>query len=288
MLKYIYLIQGQAERITNYFHLANRVNCKAYFLTYDKEVKECTYFPGSSWAEGRNLLLDKIEHEDYDYLIMLDDDVEFSTGEWTDFEKALAKYKPAVGVPLVSKVKRSTITEDGKPWEIQNFRINDEQCIAFHSTVVKDRILLPYVTEFDNISWWATCEIQQLLIQTIYSREAIQFNEIKVDNLIHGRHDSTDKSYKSLIREWLSNELNIAIKEIWHYWEDWPGVHFAFDLDKYKSTKRPVHSKYETNFNLIIDTTTQFLERSSQNKAVDYSIKADEKAKIFRTGSGYR
>lgn len=288
MLKFIYLIQGQAERISNYFHLNTRANSKAYYLTYDKEVGGCIFFPKSTWAEGRNRLLEEIKNETYDYLIMLDDDVEFSEGSWNDFEKALLKYKPAIGVPLVSKVKRSIITENGEPWEIQNFMINDEQCIAFHSTVVKDRILLPYVTKYDDISWWATCEIQQLLIQTIYCNKAIQFNEIKVENLIHGRHDSTDKSYKFLVREWLGNELNIPINEIWYYWEDWPSIHIAFDLDKFKRIKGTINRKYETNFNSIIENTKHFLVSSSQNKTKDYSIDTAEKTRIFKADSRYR
>ena len=286
-MKFIYLVQGEADRVQTYFHLAERQDCKAFFLSYDNPLDGCTYLPDSTWAEGRNSLLTQTDSEAYDYLIFLDDDVELRQGSWTDFEQALAKYQPAVGVPLVSKVKRSPIIKDGKAWEYQNFMINDEQCLAIHHSVVQDELLVPYVTKFDKLSWWAACEIQQMLIQTLYSRHAIQFNNIVVENLIHGRHDTTDATYKTQIRTWLAEQLAVPLTEVWYYWEDWPGIDSKFDLDLFLQNNYPQHHQFEQNFKRLIANTVLFDMSLKSRKVTDYQFSATLKAKLLTKGSHF-
>ena len=286
-MKFLYLVQGEASRIADYFHLADRPSCHAYFLSYDHRVDGCIYLPDSTWAEGRNRLLQECQGKDYDYIIFLDDDVIIETGSWSSFESALHNYQPAIGVPLVTKTLKSAVIEGGKPWVKQCFMINDEQFIAFHKDVIREGIVLPYVTQFDELSWWATCEIQQILIHTFYHRHALQFNTIKVDNLIHGRHDASDKSYKEVIRKWLQPQLKIPFTDIWYYWEDWPGAHVRFDLDIYLTDKTRHKLEYETNFKKIIGNTLlhdKFL--ASKNKKT-YRLSLPYKKRVLEPDSRF-
>ena len=187
MKNFIYLVQGQSGRVKNYLHLAARQQADALFLTYDRplEGSEALFLPQSSWAEGRNRLLELARQRGaYRYYIFCDDDISFARGGWDEFEAQLLAFKPAIGVPVVPTTVKHTLA-----WlEHQVFRLNDEQLMAFHHEVVADALVLPYQRCFDAIHWWITCEIQKALIQRFYPRGAVQFNRIEIANDCHARY----------------------------------------------------------------------------------------------------
>lgn len=208
MKRFIYLVQGQADLIEKYLHLADRDSADAIFLTYDTPLTGTTFFPNSTWAQGRNKLFEiALEKEgNYLYYIFCDDDIAFKSGDWDKFEEQLMKYQPAIAVPLCEKTEKTRLK--GLPY--QAFLCNDEQLIAFNHQVVKDGIVLPYQDQFDDIHWWASCDIQQILIQTFYHFDSVQFNNIHVSNECSTRYPwqaQGAKIYQKQIRDWLAAQF---------------------------------------------------------------------------------
>ena len=193
MKKFIYLVQGQADLVRNYLHLAERKQSDALFLTYDRPLEDegSTFLPHSSWAEGRNRLLNLAQQRGtYLYYIFCDDDISFIRGDWSKFEEQLVILKPAIGVPVVPKTKNYTL----RCIDHQIFVNNDEQLMAFHHEVVADALVLPYQRQFDDIHWWISCQIQEILIQRFYSSGAVQFNCIEIANDCHGRYPMVESA----------------------------------------------------------------------------------------------
>ena len=215
MKNFLYLVQGQSELVKNYLHLADRDNTDAIFLTYEKPIEEALFFPNSTWAQGRNKMLEiALTKEDYKYYIFCDDDIAFKKGGWAEYEEHLMEYKPAIAIPVfLFKTKRTPLR-----WlKYHSFLFNDEQMIAFHNEVVRDGIVLPYQNQFDDINWWASCEIQQILIQNFYSSHSIQFNKIHIANVqrkrYHKPHIKRNVFYKH-IRDWLAKQFIGSYKDI--------------------------------------------------------------------------
>ena len=187
--KFVYLVQGQASYIKDFFYLGERPNCRAIYLTYDKKIKNAIYYPESSWAEGRNKLLeyvhDNISH--YEYIIFFDDDVSFYKGNISQFESEIWSYKPKIAVPIVDR----TIPYSLPLLRVQGFSFCDQQIMAVRKDVVEERKILPYDLTFDDDSWYMTCRIQLHIIQSIYQDESLQINSIFVRNKLETRYNQT-------------------------------------------------------------------------------------------------
>lgn len=215
MKNFIYLVQGQSELVKDYLHLADRDDADAIFLTYDKPIKEALFFPNSTWAQGRNKMLETVlTQEDYLYYIFCDDDIAFKKGGWDEFEENLMVHNPAIAVPVfLFKTKKTPLR-----WlKYHSFLFNDEQMIAFHNEVVMDGIVLPYQNQFHDIHWWASCEIQEILIQNFYSSDSIQLNRIHITNECRLRYPNPDTGrimFKKHIRDWLTKQFIGSYKDI--------------------------------------------------------------------------
>lgn len=182
------MVQGCADLVNQYLHLADRDNADALFLTYDKSIKEALFLPNSTWTQGRNKLLEialtQGKKEGYIYYILCDDDIAFKKGGWDEFEQQLMTIKPAIAVPVVPRTQITVL----KFLKYQPFLVNDEQLMAFHHQVTSDGIVLPYQTQFDDIHWFVGCRIQERIIQTLYRGNAVQFNNIQITNECRGRY----------------------------------------------------------------------------------------------------
>ena len=53
MKNFIYLVQGKSDLVRNYFHLAERPETDAVFLTYDKEIENAIFFSGFDMVGGQ-------------------------------------------------------------------------------------------------------------------------------------------------------------------------------------------------------------------------------------------
>lgn len=187
----IYLVQGRASLVAKFCkHLPLESNVIA--LTWDEPLKhgatnwinQPIFFPNSTWAEGRNFLLQTAlkKYEKFDYLIFCDDDAEFEKNALEEFEKFLIRFKPAIGLPLSDSIKKQLINSDQ---ECDTAIRHDQIVQAFSFKVVNERIVLPYDLSFDKDSWHLTCELNQYLIQKFYFKETLTFNRVLVLNTHH-------------------------------------------------------------------------------------------------------
>lgn len=214
MKKFIYLVQGRSDLVRNYLHLKERSDADVILLTYDEKIENALYCPNSTWSEGRNILLDSAKAKgEYLYYIYCDDDIEFVKGGWDEYENLLLKYKPAIGCPVFPKNKRSPIHF----FEMQLICILDQQLIAYHRDLVLDGLILPYQQIFDDFSWWAAGAIENLIIENFYSDSAIQFNNVRILNKVHGRYDLTNSkiNYPTCV-EWFGKECKNGFKRYLH------------------------------------------------------------------------
>ena len=73
-------------------------------------------------------------------------------------------------------------------------------------SVIKQNNVFPLVEEFDYIHWWASCEIQENLIQYYYPCDLIQFNNVEIDNIVSESYASK-MNYEINFREYVKNYL---------------------------------------------------------------------------------
>jgi hypothetical protein len=267
MKDFIYLVQGTAKNVKNYFHLKNRKNSDAIFLTYDQQIKEALFLPNSLWSNGRNKMLDYVlsSKSNYKYYIFCDDDVEFIRGNWDVFEESLNALKPAVAVPIFPKTKHTQIPL----LAYQSFLINDEQMIAIHQDLVHSGLLVPYWEQFDKTHVWPSCETQELLIQNFYFSSAIQFNKVKISNDLH-RYDIDENSHEIPITIGSKN-FRVCLRE-------WFGKQFKNKRqDISKSVLRKIH--------IILWRTLLFTLRNKFSKKTSYSFTENELRQILNEDS---
>lgn len=198
--QFVYLVQGQKANIIKFAHLQSH-SSDLITLTYDMDIAEPEvtwvaniFSPDSTWAEGRNRQLEQATNSaaDYLYYIFLDDDVMIEKGTYVEFQNLLLEHEPAVGIPLCDAIKSSDRYVKKLP--IQHPVAMDQLMQAYHRRVVKEKIAIPFVTEFDRLSWWYSCEINQFLILRYYRGYVMQFNTIQIHNGKHNWNSDTKTS----------------------------------------------------------------------------------------------
>lgn len=194
------MVQGRKANVIKFAHLQSD-SSDLITLTYDEKIDDVEvtwlsniFFPKSTFAEGRNRQLEVATSSDTSYLyyIFLDDDVSFKKGSFRDFEKLLLKHEPAIGVPLCDIVKN--FDQYIKRLEIQHPVVMDQIVQAYHHRVVQEKIVLPFVTDFDHLSWWYSCEINNYLILRYYRNYVIQFNKLEINNDNHNWDNETKET----------------------------------------------------------------------------------------------
>jgi len=203
MKKFLYLIQGQKSNVLKYYNIKSDIS-DIITLTFDEEILPGEFdslanifYPQSTWAEGRNKQLEyaKSLPTEYLYYIFIDDDVEFIQGSFHEFEKKLIQFQPQVGFPLLTIVKH--YHRYNPKLSMQRPTLLDTQITAFHIDTIKEGILMPLVTQFDEKSWFYSCEIINFLILSNFKRSVIQFNDIIADNVGHCWDEKTMKAKDS-------------------------------------------------------------------------------------------
>ena len=220
--KIIYLVQGQAKLVAEFLFLEKRSDVDAIFLTYDHEIDGALFRPGSTWGEGRNILIEEAKkRREWIYCIFCDDDISFARGSFEEFEKELFTYQPAIGVPVFSPKTQHTVAGIGKGYGMGFFipffrrqicRFADAQYMAFHRSVIDDNLVGPLQTQFDSVSWWCTSSTQQLLMFNIYKDNVLQFNKISVRNLEHRQYQNDP--FQKIQDEWFEKQFLAPIEDI--------------------------------------------------------------------------
>ena len=217
---FLYLVQGKAELVKRFLSLRDRDDVDAIFLTYDQQLDGAVFLPNSTWAQGRNVLLgEAMQRDEPHYYIFLDDDVSFVRGDFPLFERQLLRLNPAAAMPVFYPKTIRTVFGLGRSYEstfrrpLKTFQIcrrGDSQFIAFHRDVVRDRLVLPYQEHFDSVSWWATCNTQQLLVFDLYRNSVLQFNNVVVSNEGHSNYQKT--SFKDVQRGWFDRQFQTPMR----------------------------------------------------------------------------
>jgi hypothetical protein len=191
LIRCLYLIQGKASNVCKYLFLRAR-GSDIFGLSYDRYTTGFDFLPKSTFATGRNHLYQYAltKANDFDYFIFLDDDVEFSRGSFQKMEDNLARVRPTIAVPLTEKTRLTAIGVEIRgivrpAVRQQLLHYNDEQYLAISRSALQDALILPYLTDWDQESWFVCCLIQEALIQHYYFGKAYQFNDCEISNNQH-------------------------------------------------------------------------------------------------------
>lgn len=213
----VFLGQGKKKNIVNFGHLFDGTH-DLITLTYDYEASKGEvnwkniFAPGSTWAEGRNLLLHyarKAQPGGYDYYIFFDDDVVFIAGNFKEFAARLLIDSPDFAVPLCDIIEQSNRFD--KALVKQTPVAFDQVVQAYSRNAVDEEYAIPYITKYDSLSWWYSCEINQLITLALYNQSSIQYNDIKILNGHHPESDDSSSCYKAGI---VYNDLIQIMDEI--------------------------------------------------------------------------
>lgn len=182
---FLYLVQGKGPLPVHYADLVS-ARSDLIHLTWGEPIEGAIHFPGSSWTEGRNRLLQEAlaRPERPLYYILLDDDVVFEKGDWRLFEDELLKHRPAAATPYYPLYPHGAL--DPLPGvEAQTCLWFDAMCTAFHRDVVEDGLLLPYYTGLDKLSWVYSQWFVIYLARILYPGRVLQLNRVWVANAKH-------------------------------------------------------------------------------------------------------
>ncbi len=196
-MKIIYLLQGELPDLallvrdipSNQFIMSLNYEVDPEKLDFKSDFH--IYFPNSTWASGRNLLLKEAKalQIDFDYYVFIDADLRISKGSFEQFETFLATFKPKLGLPLCDQV-RDSYRYIPKAVVQTQFSF-DQICQAYRADVVFESICVPFETDFDSESWWYSCEINQYLSILHCRTEILQYNDFEI---VNSRHDGAELS----------------------------------------------------------------------------------------------
>jgi hypothetical protein len=184
-------------------------------LTWDQPRDGAIFLPKSSWSEGRRALCHAaLQSGEHDYIVFMDGDAITTPAELAAFEQTVTELRPAVAVPRVPKTERYTqkLGETPPRWVLAYD--SDEQFQCFDVRVLRQHLGgSPYVSEYDKVSWWYPCVLNQKLIRKHYWRSFIQVNLISVGNDSHGSYPNTfdpDYIHKEVERLGVSTSLPLS------------------------------------------------------------------------------
>ena len=237
---FIYLLHSGRKNVEKHLELVSDAS-DLLVVTYDAPFeyegdiafKRC-FLPNSSINDSRNKLCEMAKSlpEEYLYYIFIDDDVEFATGGWQQFQNRLLEYSPAIGHPLMEKVysllnKYFKICIE-KYLTVQRASITDQQVEALHRDVFYDGLIYPTFTIWDEVSWWYSCILTEMLKINFYKKDMLQFNDCRILNAEHGQYP---QSMNKRLLHTIFNTVN-ALGGIYgvdqHYYKAYADRNFNF------------------------------------------------------------
>jgi hypothetical protein len=218
MKPFVYLIQSESEM--PYPDLPDDGN-DIILLTWKQPsgCKDAIFYPGSSWNEGRNRLLQAAiqRNAGYLYYIFLDGDcivkedtelaeslhIPICGNPFRTFEAWLLEWEPAVGYTHYS-------WQYAEAGAAVNLGHNiDALFNAFHRETLS--FLMPYYTGFDSESWLYSQHILNHLITLLYHTHRIQCNVITIRNQTRKSY-AHRKKYWSIPSTFLVNAIRSDLK----------------------------------------------------------------------------
>jgi hypothetical protein len=152
------------------------------------------FLPNSTWAQGRNFLLEHVLKNNYsfDYLVFIDGDAKPIKGSWREFNNFILNKRPQICVPLTHFqggaylgyiIKKLSFTFPLPLW--QRALNLDEQVQAFRNDIIINIGNYFYPTTFDNISWRYNAHIHNQMLRYLAPYNIVQFNALAVENNSH-------------------------------------------------------------------------------------------------------
>lgn len=200
-MKTVYLVQGCIEDL---LFIQELIPSHQFLITlnYERDPQGESlnsnlhiYFPNSTWASGRNRLLEEALDVDieFDYFILLDADLRIIKGDFYLFEQFLDEFQPKLGLPLGDQIK---VSYRYRPEASVQTQISFDQIMqAYRSDVIQESIVVPYRTDLDSESWWYSCEINSYLSILSCGVEILQFNDFEI---VNSRHDGPELNKQGL------------------------------------------------------------------------------------------
>lgn len=197
-MKVLYLVQTASSR--PYPDIPDDKLC---LLTFKQPADNAIFLPNSTWTTGRNALLQAVldkaaKGEVYDYYIFLDDDLIWTSGSFQEFEDRLEASKPLIAFPHMRGYAYTPVTF-----------MYDACFNAFHKDVIFKTDLLPYVADFDHISWWYSQFI--VIYKTLYmfsSSEIGSYGDLIVDNSAHNPYPRAHNPFDFI--PYLEQQVNLS------------------------------------------------------------------------------
>jgi len=231
MKRFVYLVQTKRELPYSLQGLYGP-DSDVIFLSWEKATDHSTFFPFSTWSNGRNRLFKKVYNTDYRYYIFLDDDVVLETtklyrGEpknpWRIFEEYLLRYEPAVGatsyhfhLPLNNE-------------KIQTIYAFDPLVTAIHKEALD--VLLPYCDLYDHISWWNSFIFVMHLAAVLYKSHVLQFNILHAKNMLSRSYQRSNKFYKELNTIFYNSLISPELKKIFKPFYNWNNFPMSINVN---------------------------------------------------------
>ena len=217
-----YLVQGEAYQYADRMAEMADSGAEVIFLTWDKQIDGALFLPNSTWAQGRNFLLQHVLKNNYnfEYLVFIDGDARPIKGSWQEFNEFLINKKPQACMPLMlytqyllhNLLKRlnSTIFIP----KYQRALAHDTQVVACRKDVIHEVGKIMHPTIFDNLCWHYNGMIFQAILKYLMPHNIIQFNGLEVGNNSHLQYPIEHDGY------YITNFLEkIGLLSLFPVWE---------------------------------------------------------------------
>ncbi len=190
MKKFLYLVQSRYEDAEKHLPLKSP-DADVLIYTFDKPVNRdgFIYKPNTSWAEGRNILIEaakKIKYQ-YKYYIFLDDDIAFVKGSFKEFESEVLKLSPDFCTPFYCKPH------------------------TLKAQKIQRRSLFSY-TDFKHFDSCFICMTKELFFDSEFMNYDISIENIPI---YHRSHASCIGFWSNLFTNYQDIKA-ICISTIWH------------------------------------------------------------------------
>ena len=245
-MKHVYVVQTNAERLEKYKdnQIWNELSERELVVLNfgEKELlfgnapilhRDCT------WSEGRNKLYDFVNQTmHYDFIHMLDDDLNLQKGCLKDYEKSVEEQfsngclifyplynrKLSEGFPVRYGfgLDRNDIAKFDDPMfekiMSQSFTrdvdVPDQCFITLHNSVTET--ILPYDSNFDYKNWWFSAIVAFEIVRRYYRSEAVVIPAIITENIENSEYPQVNQNKLGVLE---MNYLDLIGKENHVYWK---------------------------------------------------------------------
>ena len=192
MKDFLYLVQTRAKNVPGHLALESR-RADVLIHTFDAAVNNpnCIYKKNTSWASGRNLLVEaaRKKKKRYRYYVLLDDDVAFAKGGFAEFEDEVLKIKPDFCTPVHRSKLAARWLANLTPFRYSTFIDFDCYFVCMTEELFFGDKLLPYYLEVNGIScennFYSSWKFWFDLLENYPKSKLLALNKIHSLNLSH-------------------------------------------------------------------------------------------------------